>query len=136
MVNNHLANDETRFGDRRALRKVLTTLMHYALTTTRWGKITLEVKAADKQADRVIIELVDTGAGLTVDELANVDFPFLGDTSQDRYGPASGMAFFLFKQLCKLMGGILHTVAQAAIGTRYNMQLPLALQQQHAEEED
>lgn len=38
VVNNHLANDETRFGDRRALRKVLTTLMHYALTTTRWGK--------------------------------------------------------------------------------------------------
>lgn len=136
VVNNHLANDETRFGDRRALRKVLTTLMHYALTTTRWGKITLEVKAADKQADRLIIELVDTGAGLTVDELANVDFPFLGDTSQDRYGQASGMAFFLCKQLCKQMGGSLDIVAKADIGTRYNMQLPLVLEQKREEEEE
>lgn len=136
VVNNHQPNDEMRFGDRRALRKVLTTLMHYALTTTRWGKISLDVKALEQRADRLTIELVDTGAGLTVDELANVDFPFLGDTSQDRYGQASGMAFFLCKQLCKQMGGSLEIVAKADIGTRYNMQLPLALEQKSVEEEE
>ncbi|MGG6161832.1 hypothetical protein ACQV2D_22440, partial [Pantoea allii] len=68
VVNNHQPNDEVRFGDRRALRKVLTTLMHYALITTRWGKITLEVKTAEQHPDRLYIELVDTGAGLTIDE--------------------------------------------------------------------
>ncbi|MCW0310645.1 Phosphotransferase RcsD [Pantoea ananatis] len=136
VVNNHQPNDEVRFGDRRALRKVLTTLMHYALITTRWGKITLEVKTAEQQPDRLYIELVDTGAGLTVDELANVDFPFLGDTSQDRYGQASGMAFFLCKQLCKQMGGSLEIVAKADIGTRYNIQLPLTLEEKHEEDEE
>lgn len=136
VVNNHQPNDEMRFGDRRALRKVLTTLVHYALTTTRWGKISLDVKTPEQHADRLSIELVDTGAGLTVDELANVDFPFLGDTSQDRYGQASGMAFFLCKQLCKQMGGSLEIVAKADIGTRYNIQLPLALEQRSVEEEE
>jgi two-component system, NarL family, sensor histidine kinase RcsD len=135
VVNNHLANDEMRFGDRRALRKVLTTLMHYSLTTTLWGKISLDIKASESKPDRILLQLVDTGSGLTVDELANVDFPFLGDTTQDRFGQASGMAFFLCKQLCKQMGGSLEIVAKPDIGTRYNIQLPLALEQ-HTEQEE
>lgn len=135
VVNNQLANDEMRFGDRRALRKVLTTLMHYALTTTQWGKISLDIKASDSKANSVLFQLVDTGSGLTGDELANVDFPYLGETTQDRYGQASGMAFFLCKQLCKQMGGQLEIIAKPDIGTRYNIQLPLALEQQSEQEE-
>jgi len=135
VMNNHLANDEMRFGDRRALRKVLTTLMHYALTTTRWGKITLEVNAHESKPDTVLLQLVDTGSGLSVDELANVDFPYLGETTQDRYGQASGMAFFLCKQLCKQMGGQLDITARPEIGTRYHIQLPLTLEQQSEQEE-
>lgn len=135
VLNNHLANDELRFGDRRALRKVLTTLMHYALTTTQWGKITLEIKASENKPNTVLLQLVDTGSGLSVDELANVDFPYLGETTQDRFGQASGMAFFLCKQLCKQMGGQLEIIAKPDIGTRYNIQLPLALEQQGEQEE-
>ncbi|MDU6432624.1 MAG: phosphotransferase RcsD, partial [Pantoea sp.] len=136
VVNNLQPNDEQRFGDRRALRKVLATLMHYALTTTRWGKISLTVSADEARPERLMIELVDTGAGLTVDELANADFPFLGETSQDRYGQASGMAFFLCKQLCKQMGGSLDIIAKPDIGTRYSIQLPLAVEPQTEEEEE
>lgn len=128
VVNNQLANDEMRSGDRRALRKVLTTLMHYALTTTQWGKITLEVKTPADKPDVLQLQLVDTGSGLTADELTNADFPYLGETSQDRFGQASGMAFFLCKQLCKQMGGQLDIIAKPGIGTRYNIQLPLTLQ--------
>ncbi|MBB3304280.1 two-component system sensor histidine kinase RcsD [Enterobacter sp. Sphag1F] len=135
VVNNHLANDEMRFGDRRALRKVLTTLMHYSLTTTRWGKISLEIKTTEDKPNQVLLQLVDTGSGLSVDELANVDFPYLGETTQDRFGQASGMAFFLCKQLCKQMGGQLEIIAKPDIGTRYNIQLPLALEQQGEQEE-
>lgn len=136
VVNNHLASDEMRFGDRRALRKVLTTLMHYALTTTQWGKISLEVNASDSKPNTVLLQLVDTGSGLTIDELANVDFPYLGETTQDRYGQASGMAFFLCKQLCKHMGGQLEIVAKPDIGTRYNIQLPLALALEQQDEQE
>lgn len=136
VVNNLQPNDEQRFGDRRALRKVLATLMHYALTTTRWGKISLTVSADDAHPERLLIQLVDTGAGLTVDELANADFPFLGETSQDRYGQASGMAFFLCKQLCKQMGGSLEITAKPDIGTRYSIQLPLAVEARPEEEEE
>lgn len=135
VINNHQANDERRFGDRRALRKVLTTLMHYALTTTSWGKITLDLQASDARPELLVMNLVDTGTGLNGDELANVDFPFLGETSQDRYGQASGMAFFLCKQLCKQMGGSLEIVARSDIGTRYTLQLPMAQEKQVQQEE-
>ncbi len=135
VINNHQPNDEMRLGDRRAVRKVLATLMHYALTTTSWGKITLDLQAAADRPDQLIFQLVDTGAGLHGDELANVDFPFLGDTAQDRYGQASGMAFFLCKQLCKQMGGTLDIVAKTDIGTRYTFQLPMALEKQAQQEE-
>nr|MBA2816633.1 Sensor-like histidine kinase RcsD [Candidatus Pantoea persica] len=75
VVNNQQPKDEQRFGDRRALRKVLATLTHDVLTTTCWGKISLTVSADEARPDRLHIELADTGARLTVDELANADFP-------------------------------------------------------------
>ena len=134
VVNNQLANDEMRFGDRRALRKVLTTLMHYALTTTQWGKISLDIKASDSKANSVLFQLVDTGSGLTGDELANVDF--LTSAKPRRIVTVRRPAWrFSCKQLCKQMGGQLEIIAKPDIGTRYNIQLPLALEQQSEQEE-
>ncbi len=136
LVNNQLANDEMRSGDRRALRKVITTLMHYALTTTQWGRISLDVSTAASNHNLLQLQLVDTGSGLTTDELTNADFPYLGETSQDRFGQASGMAFFLCKQLCKQMGGQLEINAKPNIGTRYTIQLPLTLKSSPDEQEE
>ncbi|WP_168409035.1 phosphotransferase RcsD [Erwinia amylovora] len=134
-IANHLNSDETRFGDRKAFAKILSTLLHYAVTTTNWGRISVTVTSPTDRLDRLLIEIVDTGAGLSAEEMANAEFPFLGDTYQDRYGQASGMAFFLCKQLCKQLGGHLEIGARADIGTRYNIELqaPLEPQQDHEE---
>nr|WP_222939027.1 phosphotransferase RcsD [Duffyella gerundensis] len=135
LVNNHLNSDEVRFGDRRSIRKVLATLMHYSLTTTNWGKITLNVESPEARPDRLTMTLVDTGAGLSKDELGNADFPFLGETAQDRFGQASGLAFFLCKQLSKQLGGHLEIVAKEEIGSRYTMHFNLPLEHQQQQEE-
>jgi len=135
LMRNRLNSDEMRFGDRRAIGKVLSTLLHYSLTTTDWGKITLDVDSPSERPDRLTIQIVDTGAGLTVDELGNNDFPFLGETSQDRFGQASGLAFFLCKQLCKQLGGHLDIHARPDIGTRYSINLHLPLENQQLQEE-
>lgn len=135
LVRNHLNSDEMRFGDPRAIRKVLSTLLHYSLTTTNWGKITLDIDSPADRPDRLTIHIVDTGAGLTVDELGNTDFPFLGETTQDRFGQASGLAFFLCKQLCKQLGGHLEVHAKPDIGTRYSINLHVPPENQQAQEE-
>ncbi|WP_173636241.1 phosphotransferase RcsD [Paramixta manurensis] len=135
LVRNHLNSDEIRFGDSRAIRKVLTTLLHYSLTTTQWGKVSLEVDSPADQPNRLRLQIVDTGAGLTRDELGNTDFPYLGETSQDRFGQASGLAFFLCKQLCKQLGGHLEILAKPDIGTRYSIWLNVPLETQQPQEE-
>ena len=135
LVRNHLNSDEMRFGDSRAMYKVLATLLHYSLTTTSWGKITLEVDSPSDRPDRLNIQIVDTGAGLTRDELGNNDFPFLGETSEDRFGQASGLAFFLCRQLCKQMGGHLEILARPDIGTRYSILLHVPPEHQQQQEE-
>lgn len=135
MIANQRSSDETRLGDRRAIRKILSTLLHYAVTTTTWGRVSVTVSAQEERQDRLIIEIVDTGAGLTADEMSNTDFPYLGETHEDRYGQASGMAFFLCKQLCKHLGGHLEISASPDIGTRYNIQLQVPLEPQLLQEE-
>ncbi|MDU4095644.1 MAG: Hpt domain-containing protein, partial [Pantoea sp.] len=132
---NQLNSDEMRFGDSRAIYKVLATLLHYSLTTTSWGKITLEVDSPADRPDRLNIQIVDTGAGLTRDELGNNDFPFLGETTGDRFGQASGLAFFLCRQLCKQMGGHLEILARPDIGTRYSILLHVPPEHQQQQEE-
>ena len=135
VVSNRLNSDENRFGDRRALYKILTTLLHYSITSTSWGRISIEVSHPASRPDRLAIEMVDTGAGLTIDEMGNTDFPFLGETSQDRFGQASGLAFFLCKQLCKQLGGHLEIVARPDIGTRYSIQIHAPQEHLLAQEE-
>ncbi|WP_240494272.1 phosphotransferase RcsD [Pantoea sp. 1.19] len=135
MVSSALPSDEPRLGDPRAVAKLIGSLLHYAITTTTWGKVSLTATANDAQPDRVQIEIIDTGAGLRREEIANSEFPFLGDTQADRYGQASGLTFFLCKQLCKQLGGQLDIYARDEIGTRYALSLPLPVEAR-AERED
>ena len=95
----------------------------------RCRRTTLPRAFAGAKSDAVVLAVPG-------DELANADFPFLGETSQDRYGQASGMAFFLCKQLCKQMGGSLEILAKPDIGTRHSIQLPLAVEPRPEEEEE
>lgn len=135
LVSNRLNVDQIRFGDRRALYKILSTLLHYSITSTTWGRISIEIDHPADHPDRLSIEIVDTGAGLTVDEMGNNDFPFLGETRQDRFGQASGLAFFLCKQLCKQLGGHLAIAARPDIGTRYSIEVHAPEENQQAQEE-
>jgi len=135
MIANHLNSDELRMGDRHAMAKIILTLLYYAITTTTWGRITLTVNTVADNQDRLAIDIVDTGAGLSASEMANTDFPFLGETQEDRFGQASGMAFFLCKQLCKQLGGQLDIHACQDIGSRYSIQLPVPLEPQQDQEE-
>ncbi|KQN55137.1 phosphotransferase RcsD [Erwinia sp. Leaf53] len=125
LVASQLDAEQLRYGDRQALGKILSTLLDYAVTTTDWGRISLTLDAPGDRPDLLTFEVVDTGSGLRADEIDNADFPFLGETQADRYGQASGMAFFLCKQLCKQLGGRFEVQATPQIGSRYKIQLPL-----------
>lgn len=68
-------------------------LLQYAVTTTDIGKITLEVSQEESASERLTLRILNTGQGLTAQEIDNLHFPFLNDTSADRFGKANGLTF-------------------------------------------
>lgn len=112
-------------GDVGALRKVLSMLMQYAIITTDYGKITLIVEQEPGKPGNLMIHINDTGAGLSQDEVGNLNYPFLSQTLVDRFHQGSGLTFFLCNQLCKRMNGQLVIHSKPGIGTRYTVLLTL-----------
>lgn len=136
LINNHLPADEERHGDRDALRKILQLLLRYSVTTTQIGKITLEICEEESAADRLLFRILDTGKGINNDEIDNLHFPFLNETSEDRYGKAYGLTFYLCDRLSRKLGGHLSLKSREDIGTRYNLHVKMTAEPQPNELEE
>lgn len=130
LINNQLPADEVRHGDREALRKILQLLLHYSVTTTQIGKITLEICEEESAPERLLFRVLDTGEGIGNDEIDNLHFPFLNETSEDRYGKAHGLTFYLCDQLSRKLGGHLSIKSRQDIGTRYNLHVLMTAEPQ------
>ncbi|MCT4712473.1 phosphotransferase RcsD [Enterobacteriaceae bacterium H11S18] len=136
LINNQLPADEERHGDREALRKILLLLLHYSVTTTQMGKITLEICEEESAPDRLLFRVLDTGEGIGNDEIDNLHFPFLNETSEDRYGKANGLTFYLCDQLSRKLGGHLSIKSREDIGTRYNLHVLMTAEPQPDEQDE
>lgn len=136
LIKNHLSAHDEHRGDRDALRRILLLLIQYAVTTTQIGKITLEVDQDESEAERLTFRILDTGEGVTLNEVDNLHFPFINDTQGDRYGKANPLAFWLCDQLARKLGGHLNIKAREELGTRYIVHVKMPLHDQHAESEE
>ncbi len=135
LINNHLNADDERFGDRTALHRMLSMLLQYAITTTKIGKITLDISAEENAPERLLFRMLDTGTGITHDEIDNVHFPYLHAPREDDKGAANGLAFRLCDKLARTMGGHLNIKSHLDLGTRYSLHLILPLAEEDAVED-
>ncbi|MCK1970421.1 phosphotransferase RcsD [Franconibacter sp. IITDAS19] len=126
LINNQLPANEERHGDREALRKIVLMLLHYSVTTTQMGKITLEISAEEHEKERLLLRILDTGDGIHNAEIDNLHFPFLNDTTGDRFGKANGLTFWLCNQLARRLGGSLNIKSRQDLGTRYSLHVTMA----------
>jgi two-component system sensor histidine kinase RcsD len=136
LIKNHLSAHDERRGDRDALRRILLLLIQYAVTTTQIGKITLEVDQDESEAERLTFRILDTGEGVTLQEVDNLHFPFINDTQGDHYGKANPLTFWLCDQLARKLGGHLNIKAREELGTRYIVHVKMPLHDQHADNEE
>lgn len=136
LINNQLPVDEERHGDRDALRKILQLLLHYSVTTTQIGKITLEISQEESEPERLLFRVLDTGEGIGNDEIDNLHFPFFNETSEDRYGKACGLTFYLCDRLSRRLGGNLNIKTRPGIGTRYNLHVKMTAEPQTEEQDE
>jgi signal transduction histidine kinase len=110
-------------ADKDRLDQILTNLLRNALRHTPPGGIV--VVRAEAEADRVRLDVCDTGEGIAPEELAHVWERFYrGEKAraQDRHGAGLGLA--LVKELTEAMGGTVNVQSVVGEGSCFTIWLP------------
>jgi CheY-like chemotaxis protein len=115
-------------GDVMRIRQVLNNLMSNAMKFTEQGQITLRVQAWPEEPSgyALLFEIVDTGPGMTSDQMARLFTPFdqTADGVSARYG-GSGLGLAISRNLIDLMGGRLTVRSAPGQGSRFTVSLIL-----------
>ena len=115
-------------GDPMRLRQVLNNLISNAMKFTADGSITLRfnVWPEDTGGHAVLIEVADTGPGMTREQLARLFTPFdqTVDGVSARHG-GTGLGLAISRQLVELMGGRLTARSSVGAGASFTLALRL-----------
>ncbi|MBK8165041.1 MAG: response regulator [bacterium] len=109
-------------GDPNRLRQVLTNLAGNAVKFTQRGRVTVAMRSAPADDDRIRLhfEVSDTGIGIDEATLGRLFSPFTqadGSTSR-RYG-GTGLGLVISRQLVQLMGGTVEATSEAGRGSTF-----------------
>ncbi len=118
------ADGTTARLDRQRMGQVLGNLLSNALRhTPAGGQVSLSARA---DRDGVVVQVSDTGDGLTAEQLSHVFERFYrGDTARDRDHGGSGIGLTISKALVEAHGGrIAATSAGAGQGSTFTVHLP------------
>lgn len=109
-------------GDPQRVRQVLSALVGNAVKFTLRGRVELRIKLGGPA--RLLIEVADTGPGLTDEELqlAFQGFQRVARTSAGVSG--AGLGLTLARQLARLMGGELRAHSAVGVGSCFTFELP------------
>jgi two-component system cell cycle sensor histidine kinase PleC len=114
------------FGDPRYVRQMLINLLSNALKFTPGGG-RIEITAALDDGGDLVIGVVDTGIGMTEDQLAVALAPFGQiDSPLMRKYQGTGLGLPIVKSLVELHGGRLEIASAPSAGTRVSLIFPAA----------
>ncbi len=115
-------------GDPMRLRQVLNNLISNAMKFTAEGSITLRLQswAEEPGGHAMLIEVADTGPGMSSDQLARLFTPFdqTADGVSARHG-GTGLGLAISRQFAELMGGRLTARSRPGEGARFTLALRL-----------
>jgi len=115
-------------GDAMRLRQVLNNLLSNALKFTETGTITLRLRgwAEEPSGHALLIEVADTGPGMTETQLSRLFTPFdqTADGISARHG-GTGLGLSISRDLVQLMGGRLTARSQPGQGATFTLSLVL-----------
>ena len=120
-----LDSPQVLLGDRAKLGQIVLNLLGNALKFTDAGRITLRAWRLEGQT---WIEVIDTGPGMSAQELADVFTPFRqGQAGIDKGG--SGLGLSLSRNIAQALGGELEIDSTPGRGTCVRLRLPMAAAQ-------
>jgi PAS domain S-box-containing protein len=117
-----MASDPTR------LRQIVLNLVSNAIKFTERGSVRVEVRceAVDTAAPNLVIEVVDTGIGLTAAQMEGLFQPFSqADASTTRRYGGSGLGLGICAPLAVALGGRITVTSEIAQGSTFTLRLPL-----------
>ncbi|GJL79405.1 MAG: hypothetical protein NPINA01_23940 [Nitrospinaceae bacterium] len=116
-------SDLTVVADRTRLKQVLLNLFSNAVKYNREnGSIYVKIIEAGK--DRVMISIIDTGMGISKENLDLLFDPFNRMGLEDSGIEGTGIGLNIAKQLIELMDGSIHVESIPDEGSRFSIELP------------
>jgi PAS domain S-box-containing protein len=104
------------------LRQVMSNLVGNAVKFTESGRV--RVLAAVEGGDRLVVEVIDTGAGIPPDELSRIFEPFRSATTTGR-GAGAGLGLSIVHRIVGLLGGSVEVHSRLGVGSTFRVELPL-----------
>ena len=111
-------------GDAVKLRQVFTNLVGNAIKFTRSGG-TVTIRAGRQPDGGALVEIADTGIGMSEDEIKIALTPFgQVDSSRARWREGTGLGLPIAKSLIELHSGKLHIDSVKDVGTTVSVLFP------------
>lgn len=112
-------------GDSLRIQQVVMNLVFNAVKFTETGGIRITAERTTTPSDEVVIHIVDSGIGMTPEQVRNLFKPFSqADTSISRRYGGTGLGLALSKELATLMGGALTVTSEPGTGSDVLFRFP------------
>jgi signal transduction histidine kinase/CheY-like chemotaxis protein len=118
---------EAMKADLTRVRQCLFNILSNATKFTERGTITLSIRLrARPRGDEVVIEIQDSGIGMTPQQLERLFQPFTqADASSTRKYGGTGLGLTITKRFCELMGGSIDVRSERGAGSTFTITLPV-----------
>jgi signal transduction histidine kinase len=105
-------------------RQILVNLLGNAVNFTDSGAVTLRLS---RGARAVRVDVVDTGIGISADELPRLFRPFAQvDTGLTRRHGGTGLGLYISRRLATLLGGHIEVESTPGVGSTFTVVLPVS----------
>jgi signal transduction histidine kinase/CheY-like chemotaxis protein/streptogramin lyase len=108
--------------DGRRLRQILLNLINNALKFTERGEVSVSITRPD--ADFLLVEVRDSGPGMSADQVASL-FARFRQTDSGRQKGGSGLGLAISAQLAHLLGGVIDAHSAPGQGSQFRLRIPL-----------
>lgn len=133
------AIEDSWLGDAIRIMQILTNLISNAYKFTEKGSITIRIRkvsdntVCDTKIALLSFEVIDTGIGITEEQLKNIFNPFIqADSSTTRKYGGTGLGLSISKNLAELMQGQLTCTSKQGKGSNFKLEIPLEYNEQTA----
>ncbi|MEW5837723.1 MAG: PAS domain S-box protein [Pseudomonadota bacterium] len=124
-----LVDQSSRFpryivGDEMHLRQVLINLLGNAVKFTVQGGVTIRLGTKTNTHAHLIIEIEDTGPGISDEDKKIIFDPFV-QLGEQGLNKGTGLGLTISRQFVQLMGGRIHLESVVGQGSVFRIELPL-----------